>query len=181
MALSLALFCNIAASVGLAVFLPQIVASMGARGMAVGFLTAVPATAGLVGLYVLGAAAMRFGDRAMLLASLGLSFAGLIVAAKFGAGGASAIGLAALALAGFGIFGMKGPFWAMTPTVLSATAAAGGIAWINSIGNLGGWAGPSMIGWMSDLLGGYEGGMYGLAMAQIVAAALVWWLLPSRD
>ena len=180
-ALSLALFCNIAASVGLAVFLPQIVASMGVRGMAVGFLTAVPATAGLAGLYVLGAAAARFGDRAMLLLSLGLSFAGLIVAAKFGAGGASAIGLASLAVAGFGIFGLKGPFWGMAPTILPAAAAAGGIAWINSIGNLGGWAGPSMIGWMSDLLGGYEGGMYGLAAAQIIAAALVWWLLPSRD
>jgi ACS family tartrate transporter-like MFS transporter len=180
-ALSLALFCNIAASVGLAVFLPQIVASMGMHGMAVGLLTAIPATAGLAGLYILGAGAARFGDRTMLLISLGLSFAGLIVAARFGAGGASATGLAALAVAGFGIFGMKGPFWGMTPTILSATAAAGGIAWINSIGNLGGWAGPSMIGWMSDLLGGYEGGMYGLATAQVVAALLVWWLLPRRS
>jgi len=180
LALSLTLFVNTAASIGLAVFLPQIMAHMGARGMAVGWLTTLPPLAGLLGLYVLGINAKRFGDRAMLLSSLFISVAGLACAAKFGAGGASPIGLAALAIAGFGIFGLKGPFWALCPTVLAAGTAAGGIAWINSLGNLGGWAGPSMIGWLSDHMGGYESGMYGLAAGQIVAALLVWRLLPGR-
>ena len=84
-----------------------------------------------------------------------------------------------MSLAALGVFGLKEPFWALTATVLAASAAAGGIAWINSLGNLGGWAGPSMIGWMSDHLGGYEAGMYGLAAAQFVAAILVWLLLPK--
>lgn len=179
-ALSLALFCNIAASVGLAVFLPQIVARLGVDRMTIGWLTAMPAAAGLIGLYVLGWAAGRFGDRAMLQMSLALSLAGLLVAAKFGQGGASVLGLGALCVAGFGIFGLKGPFWAMTPIVLAADAAAGGIAWINSIGNLGGWVGPSMIGWMSDHWGGFAGSLYALAGAQALAMLLILFLLPRQ-
>jgi ACS family tartrate transporter-like MFS transporter len=171
-ALAWGLFVNIAASVGLAIFLPQIVAGMGARGMMVGVLSAVPATAGLLGLYALGAGAARFGNRAMLACSLGVSAAGLALAAWFG-GGASALGLAALSLAGFGIFGLKGPFWALTPTVFAGAAAAGGIAWINSIGNLGGWVGPTLVGWMSEHWGGFAGGLYGLAAAQFLGLLLV--------
>jgi MFS transporter, ACS family, tartrate transporter len=49
-------------------------------------------------------------------------------------------------------------------------AAAGAIAWINSIGNLGGFSGSGHVGWMRDLTGSYAGGLYGLAVLGLVAA-----------
>jgi ACS family tartrate transporter-like MFS transporter len=53
---------------------------------------------------------------------------------------------------------------------LSGTALAAGIAWINSIGNLGGSFGPWYVGAMKDLTGSYAGGLYGLALISLVAA-----------
>jgi ACS family tartrate transporter-like MFS transporter len=173
LALALSLFANIAASIGLAIFLPQIIASTGTSRMLTGWLTTVPALFGLVGLYVISRLAGRYGDRPMLIVSVLLSFAGLLIAAFFGEGGASVIGLAALSLAAMGIHGLKGPFWSLAPVALSGPAAAGGIAWINSIGNLGGWFGPTIIGWASDQFHGYHASMYALAILQLLAAMLL--------
>ena len=183
LALALCMFCNIAASIGLAVFLPQIVASMGVSRMATGWITAIPAAFGVLGLYGLGWLSDRTGNRRlMLLVSIGISFVGLLLAARFGAGGASAIGIVALSFGALGIFGLKAPFWALVPTVVAGPAMAGGIAWINSIGNLGGAFGPGIIGWLSDVFGGYEAGIYALAAAQLVAGLLVGLLLrPQAD
>ena len=180
LALSLALFINIAASVGLAVFLPQIIMSGDAGRMETGWLTAIPAAFGLVGLYVLGKLSDRHGDRPILMLSLLLSFAGLLLASLFGGGGATALGLATLSLGAFGIFGLKGPFWALTPVVLAGPAAAGGIAWINSIGNLGGFVGPTLIGWASDHFHGYQAAMLLLAALHAVAMALLLAWPPKR-
>ena len=47
-----------------------------------------------------------------------------------------------MSIAAIGFYGTKGPFWSMPPMILTGTAAASGIAWINSIGNLGGFFGP---------------------------------------
>jgi len=69
-----------------------------------------------------------------------------------------------------GFYGSKGPFFAMPPMFLSGTALAAGIAWINSIGNIGGWIGPTYVGFMKDWTGSYSGGLYGLALLGLVAA-----------
>jgi ACS family tartrate transporter-like MFS transporter len=55
---------------------------------------------------------------------------------------------------------------------LTGPAAAAGIAWINSIGNLGGFFGPWYVGWMRDLTGSYTGGLYGLALVGLAAAVI---------
>jgi ACS family tartrate transporter-like MFS transporter len=49
-----------------------------------------------------------------------------------------------------GFYGSKGPFWALPNTIPSDTAAAAGLAFINSLGNLGGWFGPTIVGWLAD-------------------------------
>ena len=54
-------------------------------------------------------------------------------------------------------------FWAIPPILLAGTAAAAGIALINAIGNLGGFVGPSVMGWLRDATGGYAGGLLVLA------------------
>jgi ACS family tartrate transporter-like MFS transporter len=71
-----------------------------------------------------------------------------------------------------GFYGSKGPFWAMPPMFLTGTAAAASIAWINSIGNLGGFFGPWYVGVMKDLTGSYAGGLYGLALLCLGAAII---------
>ena len=64
-------------------------------------------------------------------------------------------------------------FWAMPPMLLGGTAAAAGIALINAIGNLGGFFGPSIMGSLRDVTGGYSGGLLVLAGALILEAILV--------
>jgi ACS family tartrate transporter-like MFS transporter len=58
----------------------------------------------------------------------------------------------------------------MPPMFLSGPALAAGIAWINSLGNLGGFFGPWYVGVMKDMTGSYAGGLYGLALLGLVAA-----------
>jgi MFS transporter, ACS family, tartrate transporter len=69
-----------------------------------------------------------------------------------------------------GFYGSKGPFFAMPPMFLSGTGLAAGIAWINSLGNLGGFFGPWYVGVMKDLTGSFAGGLYGLALLGLLAA-----------
>jgi ACS family tartrate transporter-like MFS transporter len=73
--------------------------------------------------------------------------------------------------AAIGFYGSKAPFFAMPPMFLSGTALAGaGFAWINSIGNLGGTAGPYCVAYMKDLTGNFAGSPYGLALLSLIAA-----------
>jgi ACS family tartrate transporter-like MFS transporter len=66
------------------------------------------------------------------------------------------------------------------PTMfLSGSAAAAGIATINSIGNLGGFAGPFMIGWIKDLTGSFAGGLYFVAGLLVLSAVITLLLVAS--
>jgi len=75
-----------------------------------------------------------------------------------------------MCLATIGFYGTKGPFWAMPTMLLTGSAAAGGLAFINSFGNIGGAVGPAVVGWLKDATGSYAGGLYGLAMFTAVSA-----------
>jgi MFS transporter, ACS family, tartrate transporter len=78
--------------------------------------------------------------------------------------------LVGMSIAAVGFYGSKGPFWAMPPMFLTGTAAAAAIAWINSIGNLGGFFGPWYVGVMKDATGSFSGGLYGLALLGLISA-----------
>ena len=79
----------------------------------------------------------------------------------------------ALCVAGFGIFACLPVFWTMPTAFLSGAAAAAGIAVINSIGNLAGFAGPFAMGWIRDHTGSYTGGLLLLAGLGIIAVGTV--------
>ena len=87
-----------------------------------------------------------------------------------------------MTIAAIGFYGSKGPFWAMPPMFLTGVTAAASIAWINSLGNIGGFFGPSIVGWVRELTGSFAGGLYALAgfafMAALVAAL---WLHIPRE
>src|SRR2546425_3130866 len=81
--------------------------------------------------------------------------------------------MVALSVAGFGIFGNLPVFWTLPTAFLSGAAAAAGIAVINSIGNLAGFAGPFAMGWIKDTTGSYAGGLLLLAGLGVLAMGIV--------
>jgi MFS transporter, ACS family, tartrate transporter len=80
--------------------------------------------------------------------------------------------ITSLVLVNVGISAAKLPLWSMPTLFLSGPAAATGIAAINSIGNLGGFVGPAMIGWIKDLTGSFLGGLYFVSGLLLLSAAL---------
>src|SRR5260370_14876709 len=115
-------------------FLPQIIKQLGLTNMQVGWARVVPYLCGCVSMILWGWISDRMGERrwnlfgACLLSAGGLVVAGMTVGTYW-----SLIGMS-MAAAGF--YGSKGMFWSMPPMFLTGMAAATGIAWINSIGNL---------------------------------------------
>jgi len=173
-ALSFIYFANTGANLGLAFFLPQILKSTGLSDMQTGLMTAVPYVFGVIGGLTVGWISDRYDDRRITLATaLGLTATGLALAG-FATGSLWAVAFMALAAAG--LYGAKAPFWALPSVFLSGSAAAGGIALINCIGNLGGFVAPSIVGWIREATGSFEAGLYflaALALSAVVVTLLV--------
>jgi MFS transporter, ACS family, tartrate transporter len=90
-----------------------------------------------------------------------------------GVAGNSFWSLAAMSLALVGMYGARPTFWPLPSMFLSGTAAAGGIALINSIGNLGGYVGPFIVGWIKDSTNSFEIALYFLAACTLASGTLV--------
>jgi ACS family tartrate transporter-like MFS transporter len=166
-------------SLGLLLFAPQIIKSLGTTNMLVGWSTTLAYTCGAISMFVFGWMSDRTGDRRWsLFITCSIATGGLIMAGMTMGTWWSLVGMC-LSTAGF--YGTKGPFWSMPSMLLTGTAAAGGLAWINSIGNVGGALGPAIVGWLKSTTGSYSGGLYGLAMFTAIAAliALVSLNIPS--
>jgi ACS family tartrate transporter-like MFS transporter len=159
----------VTASLGILFFIPQIIKSIGVTSnMTVGWLTMVPYICGGIGLVVWGFVSDRMNERRWnLLVACIVSTAGLVMA---GMTMGTWWALVGMSIAAVGFYGSKGPFWAMPPMFLTGTAAAAAIAWINSIGNLGGFFGPWYVGVMKDATGSFSGGLYGLALLGLISA-----------
>jgi MFS transporter, ACS family, tartrate transporter len=161
----------VTASLGMLFFIPQIIKSLGTMSnMTVGWLTMIPYICGGIALVVWGRISDKMNERrwnlllACVLSTGGLVLAGLTMGTWWA--------MVGMSLAAMGFYGSKGPFFAMPPMFLSGTALAAGFAWINSIGNLGGFFGPWWIGVMKDATGSYAGGLYGLALLSLVSAVV---------
>jgi len=176
LALSLIYFGTSAGLYTLGIWAPQIIKQLGVSSMTVGFLNAIPPIVSVIAMIWWSRHSDRTGERTwhVILACLAASV-GLVVAA----GANSVVGLiAALTLVNIGISCAKPPLWSMPTAFLSGAAAATGIATINAIGNLGGFAGPAMIGWIKDQTGSFSGGLYFVAGLLVLSAVLT--LMLSR-
>lgn len=178
--LGLNYFGIVTASLGMLIFIPQIIKSLGTfSNMTVGWLTMIPYIAGGVTMVVWGRISDRMGERrwnllgACILATVGLVIAGMTMGTWWA--------LVGMSIAAMGFYGSKGPFWAMPPMFLTGTAAAASLAWINSIGNLGGSIGPWYVGVMKDATGSYAGGLYGLALLGLIASLVCAFFLHIPD
>jgi MFS transporter, ACS family, tartrate transporter len=121
---------------------------------------------------VIGAHSDRTGERKGHVAACALTAAtGLILAVVF----RDHVPLLVLsfALSQLGQRSVMSVFWSIPPMILGGTAAAAGIALINSIGNLGGAVGPSVMGWLREGTNSYSAGLLVLATALVIEAALV--------
>src|SRR5207302_8731914 len=93
--------------------------------------------------------------------------------------GSPARSLVALTLVQVGIMSMLPTFWSLSTSLLSRGAAAGGIALINSVGNLGGFAGPNVLGQSQALTGSFTGGLLALALLMALGGALALRVRPA--
>ena len=84
--------------------------------------------------------------------------------------------VAALSLTAFGVLGWLGPFWALPTAFLKEQAAAGGIALINSMGAMGGFVGPYLMGEVKQRTGSFTWGLLPLAGFLLAAVVIVMWL-----
>ena len=164
-------FAVIISFYGVTFWLPQIVkAFSGMSNFAVGLLTAVPWIAATIGMIVLSKNSDATGERRKHVALS--AFGGAIGLIGAGLAHNAVIELAALSLAAAGIWGTLGPFWALASESLAGTGAAAGIALINSIGNLGGFVGPYLIGWIRTRSESFTLALIALAVFPILGATI---------
>jgi D-galactonate transporter len=162
-------FGVVASNYGLSFFLPQIVRDFGISFTVTGFVTAIPYAVGTVGMVWWGRKSDRTGERKEHIALAALVAAAGIAASTLLADPTAK--MIALSIAGFGIFAVLPVFWTMPTAFLSGAAAAGGIAIINSIGNLAGFVGPYVMGSIKDSTGSFTIGL--LVITGLVILAMV--------
>jgi len=143
-------------------FLPLILKEFGFGQLQSGFLAAIPYAFGAVGMLLLGSLADKPGKRvATNYLALGVSIVGLLVTAWIND---PTLKLISLCFAAIGVFGAMPVFWGLPTAVFSGVVAAGGIALINSLGNLSSVINPWVIGIIRDQTGNFNGGFYWLAL-----------------
>jgi MFS transporter, ACS family, tartrate transporter len=178
LALAAVYFGAVAANYGVGYFLPTIVKGFGLTNAQTGWVAAIPYVIGTVGMVWYGHRSDRTMERkghaAVALAIAAIGIGGAAVAAS---NGASFIEMALLSFGAFGVFAVLPIFWTLPTTFLSGTAAAAGIAIINALGNLAGFAGPYAMGFLKDQTGGFAAGLAVIA-ALVVMAMVVVLMLP---
>ena len=173
--LSLVYLTIVTATYGITFFLPLIVKSYGLSNVTTGLITAVPYTVGALGMILWARSSDRHRERRWhFIAASVLAAAGLVVA---GAANQPLVALVAMSLATIGLYGSKPAFWPVPSTFLGGTAAAGGIALVNSIGNLGGFAGPYVVGWIRQSSGSYTAGLNFLAACAVASAVIAFFVV----
>ncbi len=177
LALSLVYFGAVACNYGIGFFMPQIVKAFGLSNLQTGFVTAIPYIVGVFAIIYWGRRSDRMKERKGHAAfALGLAAIG-IAASTFLPD--PTMKMIALSVAAFGVFGSLPVFWTLPTAFLSGAAAAGGIAIVNAIGNLSGFVGPYLVGYIKDQTGSFDGGLLCLAAFGFIAMLIV--LVLSHD
>ncbi len=157
---------------GVSFWMPTIIKGMGySDPLDVGLISAIPYGVSVVVMLLVAGSADRSGERRWHVAIPGLLGAvGLALSVVFAKDPALAI--AALTLGLSGIMATLPLFWSLPTAFLGGAGAAAGIALINSLGNLSGFASPYAVGWLKDATGSTDAGVYMLAVGMVVGAIL---------
>jgi len=179
LALSMIYFTSVCASYGIVFFLPQIVKGFGLSNLMTGAVAAIPYTIGVIGLLAWGWSSDHHHERRWhLVAASTVAAIGLAGAAWFGP---SYWAIAAMSVATIGLYGSRPCFWPMPSLFLTGAGAAAGIALINSIGNLGGYVGPFIVGWIKSSTDSFEMGLYFLAACALASAVITYFATRATE
>jgi D-galactonate transporter len=176
--LALVYFCIVMGLYGISFWLPQILSdTMTSDPWRIGLLTAIPWGASAVAMLLVGRHSDRTGERRWHTALPAL-VAGAAFATSAASGSSPLQNFAALIVATCGVMAAVSCFWSLPTAFLSGTAAAAGIAMINSFGNLAGYVSPFVVGRVRDATGNMAAALVVLALSLIAAGILTAWSGP---
>lgn len=167
-------FLNTTVTYGIFLWLPKILQGVsGAKGLALGILTGTTLIPAIIGMILITAHSDRTGERRWHTAICALiAMSGLLLTVL--SGNSTPLVWTFLAVCHLGQRTVQAVFWSIPPVFLGGAAAAAGIAFINSIGNLGGQVGPTLMGWLYDeKAGNFNNGLLVLAGALLLEAVIV--------
>jgi len=173
--LALAYFCGVTTAYGFVFWLPTILKGLsGYTNLQVSAISALPYCAGFVTMLAVGWSSDRSRERRWhtvlpLLTVTG----GLFLSAVANENGNMFLAVAMFCVAGAGIYGYLPAFWSLPAMFLTEAAAAASIGMINSVGNLGGFVGPYIVGYLVKATGSFYGGIVYLSCSAFIAALLV--------
>jgi D-galactonate transporter len=177
--LALIYFCLVSANPTLGFWSPTIIKGLGVRSdFIIGLLAALPYVIGVIMTVFVGKHSDRHLERryhcalATLTAAAGLVMIGVLAATPV-------LSFLALVVAVAGVLSAFAPFWQMPTMLLAGSAAAGGIALINSLGNLSGFVGPYLVGWLMDMTGTTATGLYVVAGMEVLCTVLILLFIPK--
>lgn len=175
--LSVAYFCWMMGYYGINMFLPTITnglsAQTGLSTQALGWVIGLMYLFSMIVMYTVGLHSDKKNERRWHVASCLSVSAIAMVAAAYTIQTNVWLAFLLLTISLCGAFGAYSPFWAIPPSFLTGAAAGGGIAMINSIGNLGGFFGPYLVGWIRDLTGNFLVSMIFLGVSLILGGIIV--------
>ncbi|MBF8191752.1 MFS transporter [Nonomuraea sp. K274] len=171
--LSVIYFCIQVSVYGVTFYLPTQVAGLVGEdvGLTVGLITAIPWTCALIASFLVGRLSDVTGAR-RTIAAVTLAVGGLGIAAS-AAAGQPGLGLTALCFAAAGFIAVQPVFWTLPMGLLAGSAAAGGLALVNSLGSLGGFVAPNVKTWADAAFGGSTAGLYLLAVVTLAGAVMI--------
>src|SRR6202020_3150254 len=177
LALALVYFGNVACLYGVTFWLPSIVKGFGGSIAATGWISSIPYIVGFLGMVWWGLRSDRHRERTYHLA-------GALLLSAIGIGASAFLDdpvakMTALTIGALGVYSALPLLWILPTAVLAGAAVAPGIAAINAIGNLSGYFGPFIMGWVKDLTGDFRWGLVTIALSSVVALVIT--LLLGHD
>ncbi|APG94330.1 MFS transporter [Sinorhizobium americanum] len=165
-------FCFVLGQYGLNFWMPTLVKATGVTGnLNIGLISAIPYICTFIAMLALGRSSDRLRERRWHLVVPAVIAAGGFVAATTAT--STTLAIVCLSLAAAGAISCAPLFWSLPTAFLAGTGAAAGIAWINSVGNLAGFLGPFLVGYLKDFTGSNSAGMYLLAAALVIGSLAV--------
>jgi ACS family tartrate transporter-like MFS transporter len=163
-------FCQNIGFYGFGLWLPQILKqASGSSDFLVSLMAMIPYLFGLVAMVAMGQHSDRTGERKFhVLGGLVIGALGFLLSGIFG--GSLWLAIAFFAVAAAGLYSIYGAFWSMPSSFVASEARAAAIGLVNSVGNLGGFVGPYMIGALTGATGSYFAGLLFLVVALIIGS-----------
>jgi D-galactonate transporter len=171
--LCLIYFCCVMGHYGLTFWMPVLVQTAGVTGtFRIGVFTAIPYSAAVIAMVLLGASADRQRERRWHAATP-MTIGAIFLSLSAIAGTNTVAAMICLTIAAAGVLSSAALFWSLPTAFLGGVSAAAGIAAINSVGNLAGFVSPFVVAWLKDLTNSTEAGMFAVSAVLIVGALAI--------